>query len=94
MIYLKKKLSLWYGQRAQSQGLNPGEIYYFVLRRYAEKNGFQCDHPQSEHIIHEKGKKLFICNLCGFLFYKKIVKGIENGQIIEKTEIVPRIEEI
>lgn len=94
MIYLPKKLGLWYTMRANERGLNPGEVMYFAMREYAKDRGFTCDHPIGDHILHEKGNKLYRCNLCGFLFYKKVVKGIQNGEIVEKTEIVPRIEEI
>jgi hypothetical protein len=94
MIYLPKKIGLWYANLANDRGLDQGELIYAVLRKFAEEQGFTCDHPSFAHVLHKKGNKLYRCDLCGYLFYKKINKKIENGQIVEKAELVPRIEEI
>jgi len=92
MLYLPKKLGMWYMAKAQERGFDQGEVMYFALRVFASQNGFECNHPSAEHVLHQKGNKLYRCNLCGFLFYKKSIKKIENGEIVEKVEITPRIE--
>lgn len=95
MLYLTKGLDLWYGSFAQGRGLEKGEIMYAALREFAESRGFDCKHPSSEHVLHQKGNsKIFRCANCGFLFYKRIETGIVNGQIVNKTEIVPRVEKL
>lgn len=94
MIYLPKKIGVWFSQRAQERGLEQGEIIYAALRLFAEQRGFECTHPEGEHIKHKKGNStLFRCNLCGYLFYKKPNKRFENSQLVTTYELIPRIEE-
>jgi len=89
LIYLPKQLGLWYANKAHERGVNPGEMMYFVMRKFAEDSGFKCDHPSAAHILHEKGNKnLYRCDYCGFLFYKTFDK------LADKWVIKPRIEEI
>ena len=95
MIFLPTKLRQWYTNKASSRGLMEGEVIYFILRRYAEDQGFKCDHPLASHVLHEKGNnKIWRCSYCGLLFYKHVDKKLENGQIVDKTVITPRIEEL
>jgi hypothetical protein len=89
LIYLPRKLGLWYAEEAMKLGLNPGEVMYWVMRTFAENRGFKCEHPLAAHVLHEKGnKKLYRCSECGYLFYKVYDKGID------KWIITSRIEEI
>jgi len=94
MLFLPKKLDMWFSNKAQERSFEKGEIMYFALRQFAIDRGFECTHPSAEHVLHDKGKKLYRCNLCGFLFYRKIDKSIENMQIVDKTQLIPRIEEV
>lgn len=95
MLYLPRKLDLWYANFAQGRGFEKGEVMYAALREFAESRGFECQHPLSEHILHQKGNtKIFRCAACGFLFYKNTKKTIVNNQISEKNEIVSRIEKL
>lgn len=95
LLHLPKKLDLWYSTFAQGRGFEKGEVMYAALREFAESRGFECSHPLSEHILHVKGNnKIFRCNLCGFLFYKKSNKTFVNGQIVDNIEIVSRIEKL
>jgi len=88
-------LRLWYANKANQRGLMEGEVIYYVLRKYAEDQGFQCPHPLGAHVLHDKSnRKIFRCAHCGFLFYKKTDKAIVNGEIVDKTVMIPRIEEL
>jgi len=94
MLYLPKKLNVWFSSKAQERGLDVGEIMYFAMREFATNRGFECNHPPDQHVLHKKGNPLYRCNLCGFLFYRKLNQKLVNNELVKSYDIIPRIEAI
>ena len=89
MLYLPTSLDLWYRNKARERNLETGEILYYVMRQYAEQNGFSCNHPADRQVLHKKGNKtLWRCANCGYLYYKIFDKVAETFSKTPRIDVL------
>lgn len=71
MLYLPSGVDSFVSQRADEAQMNKGQYMIGIIVAWAEKNGFECDHPKSFQKFYKgvkhtgTGRPQFRCMRCG-----------------------------
>lgn len=79
MLYLPSGIDSYISSKADEARQNKGTYMIGIICAWAEKNGFECDHPKEMQKLHKgvnkspTGKPQFRCSRCGKI-YEKVIR--------------------